>query len=121
MLYQQHDAQWIDPGSPGQATFTVFNNGLGRNYSSVDEITPPVDASGNYTSHGGSGLWPDEFHLVVLGHSAQLAVCRGHLGRSALAQRQHPDCDGTHGTFIEVTSARKLSGNTSIQSLRPAR
>lgn len=28
---------------PGAGDMMVFNNGLGRNYSTVDEWTPPVD------------------------------------------------------------------------------
>ena len=47
--FQQHDAEWILPGRPGAGDITIFNNGIGRNYSTVDEITPPVDTSGNYT------------------------------------------------------------------------
>ena len=41
-LYQQHDAEWVRPGCPGAGNITVFNNGLSRNYSSIDEFTPEV-------------------------------------------------------------------------------
>ncbi|MCP5115249.1 MAG: arylsulfotransferase, partial [bacterium] len=45
MLFQQHDAQWIEPNRPGEGNMLIFNNGLSRpggQYSSVDEIVPPV-------------------------------------------------------------------------------
>jgi hypothetical protein len=50
-LFQQHDARWIPAGYPGAGDITAFNNGRGRpggQHSSVDEIIPPVDGSGNY-------------------------------------------------------------------------
>ena len=50
-LFLQHDTQWIDPGLPGEGNILVFNNGNGRpgaNYSSIEEIVPPVDSLGNY-------------------------------------------------------------------------
>jgi hypothetical protein len=54
-LFVQHDAQWIPEGSPGVGNILIFNNGQGRpdgDYSSVDEIVPPVDSAGNYTGTG---------------------------------------------------------------------
>jgi hypothetical protein len=54
-LFVQHDAQWIPEGSPGAGHILIFNNGQGRadgDYSSVDEIVPPVDADGTYTGTG---------------------------------------------------------------------
>jgi hypothetical protein len=37
-LFQQHDSQWIPDGLPGAGNILVFNNGLGRGYTSVDEL-----------------------------------------------------------------------------------
>ena len=54
MLYQQHNTQWIPAGNPGAGVILVFNNGLGRGYSTVDEIAPPVDANGNYALTSGA-------------------------------------------------------------------
>ena len=60
-LYQQHDAEWIRTGCPGAGNIMVFNNGLGRNYSSVDEFTPAMDTIGNYSSTVGSAFGPSAF------------------------------------------------------------
>jgi hypothetical protein len=62
-LFVQHDAQWIDPGLPGAGNLLIFNNGINRqdgNYSSVDEIVPPIDNSGHYTRSEGSAFGPEE-------------------------------------------------------------
>lgn len=61
-LFLQHDAQWIRPGLAGEGNILIFNNGAGRtpeNYSSVDEIIPPVDGSGNYALTPGEAFGPD--------------------------------------------------------------
>jgi len=47
-LFDQHDAQWIPEGYPGAGNILIFNNGLNRGYSSLEEITPPMDEKGNY-------------------------------------------------------------------------
>ncbi len=60
-LFVQHDAQWIPAGYPGAGNILVFNNGAGRpggNYSSVDEIMPPVDNAGNYALDASSTFGP---------------------------------------------------------------
>ena len=47
----QHDAHWIPEGRPGAGHLLVFNNGAGGRsgkWSSVDEIVPPLLASGLY-------------------------------------------------------------------------
>ena len=58
-LFSQHDARWIEPGLPGAGNILVFNNGNGRGYSSVEEIVPPVDDSGNYALTAGQLYGPE--------------------------------------------------------------
>ncbi len=48
-LFFCHDGRWIDPGLPGEGNIMVFNNGLNRpegDFSTVEEIVPPVDGNG---------------------------------------------------------------------------
>jgi len=81
-LFQQHDAQWIPKGYPGEGNILVFNNGLnrsssveerrarggrlqggrtrGESYSSVDEIIPPMDDTGNYILGKGKAYGPEK-------------------------------------------------------------
>ncbi|HBF23405.1 MAG TPA: arylsulfotransferase (ASST), partial [Planctomycetes bacterium] len=56
-LWGQHDVQWIEEGKPGEGNFLLFNNGNGRPagpWSSIDELTPPVDTAGNYSLQPGA-------------------------------------------------------------------
>ncbi len=51
-FYVVHGVNWIDCGMPGAGNILTFNNGdrsgSGNDYSTVDEIVPPVDEDGNY-------------------------------------------------------------------------
>jgi hypothetical protein len=52
-LWFQHAPRWVRQGRPGFGNITIFSNNVGRNgmppfTSSVEEITPPLDANGNY-------------------------------------------------------------------------
>lgn len=59
-LVQQHDAQWIPDGLPGAGHLTLFNNGYDRGWSSIEEIVPPVDASGRYVLVPGKAYGPEQ-------------------------------------------------------------
>ncbi len=55
----QHDARWIKDDYPGGGHILVFNNGMRRLYSSVDEIITPVDSLGNYILSPGQPFGPN--------------------------------------------------------------
>ena len=60
-LFRQHDAQWIESGLAGEGNILIYNNGPGRpagNYSSIEEIVPPVDGSGSYALVPGEAYGP---------------------------------------------------------------
>lgn len=62
-LFSQHDVQWIPTGYPGAGNLLVFNNGRDRldgNYSSIVEITPPLDQTGNYILEEGQPFGPNQ-------------------------------------------------------------
>ncbi|MES9970055.1 MAG: aryl-sulfate sulfotransferase, partial [Candidatus Thiodiazotropha sp.] len=62
-LFVPHDAEWIEAGYPGEGNILIFNNGGGRsdgNYSSIEEITPPLEADGNYNHVAGAAFGPDD-------------------------------------------------------------
>jgi hypothetical protein len=100
-FYKPHDAYWIEPTFPGGGNILTFNNGDGRpeiQYSSVDEIVPPVDEFGHYTRESGSAfnpwdtIWtyydfdnPAEFFSATLCGSRRLRngntlICEGESG-----------------------------------------
>ena len=49
-LFGQHDAYRVKSGYPGEGNIIIFNNGWpDRGYSSIDEITTPIDTNGIYS------------------------------------------------------------------------
>jgi formylglycine-generating enzyme required for sulfatase activity len=101
MLFDQHDAQWIEAGSPGEANILVFNNGLGRNYSSVDEIVSPVDADGDYPLTTSGAYDPTTLTWTYASDMYEEAIS----GAQRLPNGNTLICNGTHGEFLEVTPA----------------
>ena len=117
MLFNQHDAEWINPGFPSGGNILLFNNGVdrpGEDYSSIEEIIPPITSNGSYTRaadspYGPTGpVWnytaeyPTDFFAINLGSARRLpngntlicprttgSVFRGHTrkgGRVAVYQ-----------------------------------
>ena len=119
VLYSPHDPQWIPEGYPGAGNITLFNNGAGRpdgNYSSVEEIQPPVDDSGNYflqpaTAYGPAySLWryqapnPTDFFSAIISGAQRLSG-----GHTLITE-------GTKGNLLEVNKA----GNVLWRYVSPA-
>jgi len=108
-LYSQHDARWIESGLPGAGNIMIFNNGTrrpGADFTSVDEIVPPVDESGNYSMETGSAFGPPE---VLWSYTASLPTeffAWNVSGAHRLPNGNTLICDGPLGTFFEVTEAK---------------
>jgi len=105
-LYGQHDAHWITPDLPGAGDILIFNNGINRPdnaYTTIDQITPPLQPNGTYrlnpnTPYGPTNLtWqyknPNQntFFAVNLGSAQRLPN-----GNTLI-------CDGPAGHFFEIT------------------
>ena len=110
-LFWPHNPQWIPPGLPGAGNILIFNNGtefpdFRRGYSSVDEITPPVDGA-NYR------LNPDQAYAPVESVWTYTAATPSDFfspyvsGAQRLPNGNTLICDGVHGTLFEVTPAGK--------------
>jgi hypothetical protein len=107
-LFNQHDAQWIPSDRQGAGNLLVFNNGFRRpdgNYSSVEELVPPLDAGGTYDIVPGEPFGPAAplWRYTATPRGSFLApIISG-------AQRQPNGntliCEGTEGHIFEVTSA----------------
>ena len=108
ILYQQHDAEWVRAGSPGAGNITIFNNGLGRNYSTVDEFTPAVDANGNYSVTAGSAFGPSSLTWTYAAAVPTSMYAEAISGAHRLPNGNTIIDDGTHGTFYEVTSTGEV-------------
>ena len=59
-LNQQHDGEWVADGYPGAGHVTIFNNGYNRGYTSIEEIIPPLDATGRYLIEPGKPYGPEK-------------------------------------------------------------
>ncbi|HIG99622.1 MAG TPA: hypothetical protein HA258_03470 [Thermoplasmata archaeon] len=106
-FYGQHDATWIRPGCPGEGNILVFNNGAGRPggwYSSVDEISPPVDEAGNYYLESGMAYGPEQQTWLYTADPPQSFIAGIVSGAERLTSGNTLICDGVAGRFFEVTS-----------------
>ena len=104
-LFQQHDAQWIPDGCPGAGNILIFNNGLERGYSSIEEIAPPVDANGNYEIVRGRAYGPTKPIWNYTAANRADFFSSEISGAHRLPNGNTLICAGVMGTFFEVTPA----------------
>ena len=115
-LFQQHDAEWISSDCPGAGDILLFNNGLNRNYSSIDEFTPPaVDINGNYPISAGSAYLPRNLTWTYVANPPSSLYSEAISGAQRLPNGNTLICDGVHGTLTEVT----LSGEVVWKYVNP--
>jgi hypothetical protein len=108
-LFGQHDSRWIEAGLPGAGDILIFNNGRNRpggNHSTVDEILPPVDVSGDYYLEPGSTYGPSDFWWSYSADSPTSFYAQNISGAHRLPNGNTMICDGPNGTFFEVTQAQ---------------
>jgi hypothetical protein len=104
-FFKQHDANWIKPGYPGAGNILVFNNGQNRpggNYSSVEEIIPPIDSTGNYILQPGSSYGPDQPHWIYTADNPPDLYSPRISGAQRLPNGNTLICDGVNGVIFEV-------------------
>jgi formylglycine-generating enzyme required for sulfatase activity len=103
--FEQHDVEWVKTDCPGAGNLTCFNNGVGRDFSTVDEITPPVDASGNYALTTGSAYGPGGLTWTYQATPSSALFAHDISGAQRLQNGNTLIDDGPKGTFTEVTSS----------------
>ena len=117
-LYYQHDARWIDSGLPGAGDIMIFNNGKDRpegDYSTIEEITPPIDSNGNYYLENSGAYGPDTVTWEYKANPAN-SFYSSHLGgEDRLPNGNTLICEGVDGRFFEVDS----SGNIVWEYINP--
>jgi hypothetical protein len=105
-LHQQHDARWVQPGSPGAGNITIFNNGSNRpegKYSSIDEITPPINLNGSYRIAPGKAFGPSGLTWSYVAPNPTDFYSSFISGAERLPSGNTLICDGPNGFFFEVT------------------
>ena len=106
-LFVQHDAKWIETGLPGENHILVFNNGQGRqegNYSSVDEIAPPMNPDGSYTFNSGSAYGPATPAWRYTSTPLTDFYAKNISGAQRLPNGNTLICQGPEGLFFEVSA-----------------
>ncbi len=105
VLFQQHHTHWVETNCPGAGHILIFNNGLGRGYSTINEIAPPVDAAGNYTLATGAAYGPTTNYWLYQStpptnfYSTEISGCQRLPNGNTLI------CEGIKGNLFEVSTA----------------
>ena len=110
-LFFQHDARWVEPGFPGAGNITIFNNdqfGPEGDYSTVDEIEPPVDANGHYTLPAGGAYGPDALTWTWVAEPPTSFFAQNTSGAHRLPNGNTLICHGPDGIFLEVNRAGEV-------------
>ncbi len=102
-LFEQHDAHWIPEGYPGQGHILVFNNGIDRDYSSVEEIMLPMDQNGNYIIQARRPYGPDAPVWSYKAENSREFYSSQISGAHRLPNGNTLICAGVQGEFFEVT------------------
>ena len=107
-LHNQHDAQWIAEGLPGEGNILVYDNGIrrldGSNWSAVYEIVPPQLPDGSYDLAPGAAYGP-----AAPAWSYPPAADPSFLSPIIAGTQRQPNgntliCEGTTGRLFEVTA-----------------
>jgi len=102
----QHDAQWIESGSPGEGNILVFINGnpnYEEHYSSVVEIVTPVDEYGIYTIENNLSYGPEDPIWTYIADNPSDFYSGTLSGAQRLPNGNTLICSGNNGKFFEVT------------------
>ena len=106
--FEQHDVEWIKPDCPGAGDLLCFNNGVNRNYSSIDQITTPVDGNGNYPLATGSAYAPTALTWTYVATPPSSMYALDISGAQRLQNGNTLIDIGPLGTFVEVTQAGEI-------------
>jgi hypothetical protein len=106
-LFVQHNARWIESGFPGAGHILIYNNGLqrpGGNYSTVDELVPPIDSAGHYPRPApGTSFGPATVCWQYGATPASSMYSPNISGAQRLPNGNTLICVGASGSFREVT------------------
>lgn len=105
-LYVQHDARWIDSA---YTKLLVFNNGQNRvgvtpkDYSTVEEFTPPLAEDGTYIKEPGVRFGPETYDWIYPETPNSDFLAFNISGATRQPNGNTLICVGPFGTLTEVT------------------
>ena len=106
ILYGNHDALWIQEGTPGTGNLTIFNNGKDRPegaFSTIEEFTPPLQPDGSYALEPGEAWAPLQTNTVFQYDPPEAFFSRFISGGMRLPNGNLLACAGGFGTVVEQT------------------
>ncbi|MEM7038089.1 MAG: aryl-sulfate sulfotransferase [Bacteroidota bacterium] len=103
-LFFQHDIHWIPAGMPDAGKMIVFNNGVGRAYSSVEILDLPQTAPGEYVLNAGQAYGPASPHWIHTAANPTDLFSKLMSGAQQLPNGNVLICVANNGHFIEVDS-----------------
>lgn len=111
VLFSQHDARIVHEGFPNAGSITVYNNGTARpegNYSTIDMITPPRDADGNYLLNAEGIFGPEELTWQYVADPPTSFFSNNRSGAHILPNGNTLICEDNKGRFFEVTKEGEI-------------
>jgi len=108
-LFGQHDPHWVPAGRPGAGNILIFNNGSDRDlrpFSTIDEITPPVQPDGSYQRGAGQPFGPDK--LTWTYQDGDRLYSPRVSGSQRLPNGNTLICSGETGHVFEVTAKGEI-------------
>lgn len=108
-LIGQHKVMWIPEGLPGEGNILLFNNGENISYSSIFEISTPVNSSGFYQTPSQQAfdpplpLWIYNDSLNTLFNSGRLSSAQRLPNGNTLI------CSGQNGYLTELDSLNNIT------------
>ncbi len=110
-LFYQHQVEWVPEGFPGAGNITLFNNGSGRpdgDWSSIVELTPPLEKDGSYPLAAGEPWGPAAPSWRYLAEERGNFFAPFISGVRKLETGHLLVCSGPQGRFFEVTPQREI-------------
>ena len=104
VLFAQHHVQWIDKELPGEDNIILFNNGRNRpdgDYSSIDEISPPINGF-NYDIDSDNSYGPFDLAWTYVASNPSDFYADHISGCQRLPNGNTLICSGPNGIFYEV-------------------
>ena len=110
VLYRAHDAQWITAGLPGEGNILIFNNGYNRkdgNYSSVEEIIPPLKDD-IYEMNPDFSYGPEEPIWKYTAEQKESFYSPLYSGIQRISNGNTVICEGFSGRFFEISENKDI-------------
>ena len=102
-FFEQHNAHWIPAGHPSAGNILIFNNGMDRGYSSIEEIAPPMEPNGAYRLAEGEAYGPSSSLWTYTAAKKTEFFSSEISGAQRLPNGNTLICAGVLGTFFEVS------------------